>query len=187
MAEITATLTGTRPLLLNCDRGANPLDPETIAFKMLNAKRGKTTENYEEVARAQWELSMYKTADGQPGLPGLNFEAAIRKAAMKSKRGKLVQEGVMVLDEMTPIIYTGPRNMDALFKVAADVRAVVVGGKRVMKARPIFRQWQLVYTVQFDPEIVDAENLMEFIATAGRLIGIGDFRPRFGRFTATFS
>jgi len=187
MAEITATLTGTRPLILHSDKGANPLDPDTIAFKMLTGKRGKTTENHEEIMRAEWELGMYKTADGQPGLPGLNFEAAIRRAAMKSKKGKLVQEGVMVLDEISPVVHPGPRSMDALFKVAADVRSVVVGGKRITRTRPIFRTWKIVFTIQHDPEILDASDVMEFVSTAGKLIGIGDFRPRFGRFTAEFS
>jgi hypothetical protein len=35
------------------------------------------------------------------------------------------------------------------------------------------------------PEYVDAGTLHEVISAAGRLIGVGDFRPTYGRFQVT--
>ena len=54
----------------------------------------------------------------------------------------------------------------------------------ISPARPAMRAG---WTVTFDllimlPEYVDRNALRETIESAGRLIGIGDFRPTFGRF-----
>jgi hypothetical protein len=35
------------------------------------------------------------------------------------------------------------------------------------------------------PEYIDPALLREVIATAGRLVGVGDFRPTYGRFSTT--
>ena len=54
----------------------------------------------------------------------------------------------------------------------------------VNRVRPAMR---LGWKVTFDmmvvlPEYIDRNMLRETIEAAGRLIGIGDFRPTFGRF-----
>jgi hypothetical protein len=39
--------------------------------------------------------------------------------------------------------------------------------------------------LEIDSSIVDVKTVAEWIAVAGRLRGVGDWRPRFGRFTVT--
>ena len=63
-----------------------------------------------------------------------------------------------------------------------DQRMVVVGRARVTRTRPIFHEWGLELTVSYDPEIVDREHVIEAMQTAGRFVGLGDYRPKFGRF-----
>jgi hypothetical protein len=35
-----------------------------------------------------------------------------------------------------------------------------------------------------DPGVIELEDIRQIADTAGQLIGLGDWRPRFGRFTA---
>ena len=63
-----------------------------------------------------------------------------------------------------------------------DVRGVRIGQSRVMRTRPIFRNWQAEFEVLFDDEQVNQSDVVRAIVDAGRISGVGDFRPKFGRF-----
>ena len=65
----------------------------------------------------------------------------------------------------------------------ADVRAVRVQASRVMRCRPIFRDWSLEFTAMHDPSVMAGRAIAEALEIAGQQIGLGDFRPKFGRFT----
>jgi hypothetical protein len=65
-----------------------------------------------------------------------------------------------------------------------DVRRVVIQRSGVNRTRPAMRAgWkaQFVLTVLL-PEYIDRALLNEVVSTAGRLIGLADFRPTYGRF-----
>ena len=53
-----------------------------------------------------------------------------------------------------------------------------------MRCRPIFREWVTDAKGMLDPNILDFEELVQIADTAGNLIGLGDWRPRYGRFEA---
>ena len=59
---------------------------------------------------------------------------------------------------------------------------------RVMRYRPMFRDWKLTFDVEFEDEI-SAEVMKEAFEIAGRYVGIGDWRPqkkgKFGKFQVT--
>jgi hypothetical protein len=46
----------------------------------------------------------------------------------------------------------------------------------------MFRQWELDFTVHYLPDILNDAQVREAMVTAGRIIGLGDYRPKFGRF-----
>jgi hypothetical protein len=52
-----------------------------------------------------------------------------------------------------------------------------------MRTRPIFRQWAATIIVDFLPDQLNARDVIELAEVGGRIIGIGDWRPKFGRFT----
>ena len=58
----------------------------------------------------------------------------------------------------------------------------VVGQSKVMRTRPRFDDWSLTFTLMFELEYMQRDQLIEIVQIAGRRVGIGDFRPRFGRF-----
>jgi len=62
---------------------------------------------------------------------------------------------------------------------------VIVGGKRIMRCRPYFVDWQLAFTLWFQPDIIDADVARQCLHDAGEQTSLGDYRPRYGRFAIT--
>lgn len=65
-----------------------------------------------------------------------------------------------------------------------DRRRVVIQRNGINRTRPAMKAgWKVEFELQvLIPEYVDPNALRETIETAGRLIGLGDFRPTYGRF-----
>jgi hypothetical protein len=51
-----------------------------------------------------------------------------------------------------------------------------------MRTRPIFPEWELEFTVEYSPDLVQRDRLEEWVEVAGRQIGLSDWRPNYGRF-----
>jgi hypothetical protein len=56
-----------------------------------------------------------------------------------------------------------------------------------MRYRPIFRNWSLSATVMVNEDVVNLNEVKKALVDAGALIGLGDYRPRFGRFNVEFA
>ena len=110
----------------------------------------------------------------------------LRDAAAKSKEGKLVQAGLFVTDEAL-LVYDGPKDPEALWKKGKnlDRSSCKVGQQRVIRSRPIFHDWELTFVVNVDPSILEPSRVTDFVHLAGRVCGLGDWRPRHGRFIVT--
>ena len=66
-----------------------------------------------------------------------------------------------------------------------DQRSAVVQRGRILRARPRWDAWALKFTVQVtDPRGTEID-LKQFLEEAGRTVGIGDYRPKFGLFEVT--
>jgi hypothetical protein len=186
MDSIKIQLKGSSPTIMQCDRLVNPFDPLTRALKTLTAKRKKTDADLEEIHRIKYAGSLYLgDAKIGPYWPGINIDRMIVDAAKLSRRGMDIKRAFMVLDDMVPLIYDGPRTVDKLYADSrfVDIRSVVIRGQRVMTCRPIFRDWAVEFEAAFDPDVLNREDVIGFFATAGQFIGLSTFRPRFGRFT----
>lgn len=167
-------------------RLSNPLDEIAKAMKRISSKRVKTEEDYEEMARLEHAGGLYLDPDVGPYVPGQNFERCLVDAARITKAGKKIERGVFVETDVNPLAYDGPRDRDGLwkdenFRHAASVK---VGMVRVTRTRPQFRAWRVDAEGMFDPAVINLTELQEIAGTAGRMIGLGDWRPRFGRFEA---
>lgn len=182
METIKIKVTGISPLLMHSDRFANPLDPLTKAHKELTSKRKKTDDDHEAIARSEWNGSLYIDEHG-PFIPGQNFDASIIAGAKMQKLGSTVKRAVQVLDDRVYIEYDGPKKADALFVPEfIDVRGVKVGTAKIMRCRPIFRKWAAEFSVAFNPEQINRGELIKAVSDAGQLVGVCDYRPRFGKF-----
>jgi len=151
-------------------------------IKKITSKRKKTDEDYEKIAELEWYGGLY-IDDGKIVVPGENIEAMIVAAAKKNKLGKQFTAGLMC-DGSWPLIYDGPKNIDKLwenerYRLMKNVR---VGQAKVMRCRPIFRSWKLEFELQWLPELINEEQIDEAVVIAGRIIGLCDWKPKFGRF-----
>ena len=62
----------------------------------------------------------------------------------------------------------------------------MVQRSRLLRTRAKFDDWQCVFVVGTDPELVDQQQLERWIKIAGTRVGLGDWRPeksgQYGRF-----
>ena len=171
-------------------RLSNPLDPAAKALKKVTSKRNKTDDDYAEAAHLEFRGGLYHDTDAGPYIPSDNIWRCLYDAAKKSKRGPKVKEGVLITTDVNPLAGYGrsgkSRDAEALwadenFRHYASAK---VGQVRVTRCRPIFRTWKVAADGILDANVLDYAELEQIAETAGLLIGLGDWRPKFGRFTA---
>lgn len=183
MKKTTIRISGLTPLIMHSGRLADPLDPATQTLARLTSKRKKTIEDHKAVSKAEWYGGIYVDDTGYPCLPGEVLEAALVEGAKKDKLGKVAKGGIVVADNYR-LIYEGPKTVDGLWEHGGFLKraGVKVGMARVIRSRPIFPKWGCQFDVLWDPSLVkDEEQVIQIAANAGQS-GIGDWRPKFGRF-----
>lgn len=187
MKTLRARWTGIRPLVMHNGLLADPTNPVVRAIKKITSKGSKklTDADYEERDRLEWHGGLYWDEDDGLIVPSDNIERCIQLGAQKSRLGKDVQAAVFCTQTHTPLIYDGPRKKEDLF---ADPKftlrkGVAVAKSRVIRVRPMIPTgWILEVEVEFDETIVNPQNLLQAMTDAGSLVGLGDWRPKFGRF-----
>lgn len=173
---------GVSALLSHNGQLANPLNEFSKKIKQISSKRSKTEADFEEMARLEWHGGLY-LMDGKPCIPGEVLEATLISAARKNKRGKQAQAGILCPGNY-PITYDGPTDLDTMW---ADPRfRLTVGARvqksRIMRTRPIFREWSAEIEVMYDPAMLNKSEVESIVRIAGEDIGLMDWRPKFGRF-----
>lgn len=186
MKLLNIKITGTRPFLSHNDTLSDPLNPLTKYHKSLSSKRKKTDEDYALLAESQLVTSCYY--DEQIGfvMNGEMIEACIKSGAKLNKLGKVIDRAIMLTDVVFPMtIKNCPANPQELAKNPDFIyaKSVKIGTARVMSYRPIFRDWSVEFGLMFDEEQITKEELLMVLENAGNLCGVGDWRPRFGRFS----
>lgn len=185
--------TGVRPLVLHCGMLADPTNPFVIAIKKLTAKKAKKTDfDNEEIARLEWMGSLYLAENKKTlVIPSDNIECAIKDGARKSRLGKDVEAAVFCAEPEIEInhadlkgktpeqLYNDPSGKFVLRK------GVKVQKNRVIRVRAMVpTNWSLSFTVEYDESIINARALDQAMSDAGSLVGLGDWRPKFGRFVS---
>ena len=185
MKSVKFHIQGVAPMLLHNAQLSDPLNYWTKQVKEISGKRNKTDDDLWEMARREWFGGMYLTGNGTkvPCMPGANLERMIRDAAKLSKGGKKVERGAIVPED-SPIIYDGPKDLDKLWatKKFYDRSSAGIGRQRVIRTRPYFPVWELKFEALYDPEMIEGTEIEAFVALAGRVIGLSDWRPKHGRF-----
>jgi hypothetical protein len=178
-------LKGVSPLLMHNVRLANPGDAVAMELKKVSAKQKKTDSDYTRMSDIEFRGGLYLNGDLRIIIPAKCIEAAIYEAAGKIIRSgkKLFKSSVFVFEDSI-LGYDGPKDPE---KLAEDqrfysVEPVVIQRKRIMRTRPIFRTWTAETVVTFFPESVNESQVNDAIEYAGRMVGLCDWRPRYGRF-----
>lgn len=196
--EATYTITGISPLLLHSGQAIDPLNQYAKAMKGATKKRQKTDDDQAAISKIEWFMSIYHDGaedtikDGEVKvdstarviLPAMSIEAMVTAGGKKLKMGNQVKSGIIV-EADARLIYDGPDSIAALYSGGKHIHRVAarVGTARVMRTRPIFRVWSAKISVTHDETVIDEPEVFQILKTAGQLVGVGDWRPRFGRFT----
>ena len=183
--ELNFRIVGVSPLLMHNGQLADQSNVWTRKIKEISSKRKKVDSDYEEMARLEWLGSLY-LYNKEPCIPGYVMEGCLigkGGAARKERMGKEAAAGLWVLDDF-PLEYEGLRDPNELWEDEAfRFQALVsVNSSRVMRTRPIFKNWAANIKVQFDDELVDEESARRWPEVAGAQVGLMDWRPKFGRF-----
>lgn len=175
--RLTVGIVGTAPMLLH-NWNIEAIEEKANAAKGSKVKKTDNIESY-----------VYRCDDGSLGFPGMNFAASIREAGryMQDPRSPrksamdLCKAGVIALSVIVPF---EPRTETWDYE---DARRVVVQRSGVTRIRPAMREgWRLTFDLLIaTPEYLPSETMAHLIGMAGRLQGIGDYRPTFGRFAVT--
>ncbi len=196
------TVEGTSPLLCSNVESSDPLGEGSRQKAFFHSKRKKNDEDHRALRTLDWIFSGYWKNHGKvaidednnmvdfadfsaPTLPGANFQRCLRNAATKWKLGKDVLRSVVVSNN-PEIEYDGPKDAIEMFnsrtpkyqKAAFTCRGVWVN-------RLMIPEWQVTYRLTVDDEILSVSQLKQIITMAGKAEGLGTWRPRHGRFTAS--
>ena len=98
-----------------------------------------------------------------------------------------MQAACFVQDETVKVSYEGPKNKDKMFEDPSFVlrKGVKVQTSRIIRIRPMIPTgWSITFTLEYDESILNEKSILKAMNDAGALIGLGDWRPKFGRFVS---
>jgi hypothetical protein len=187
---------GRSPLLMHRGGLADPMDRYAALMKEITGKRKKTEADHAELARIEWYGSMYADKQGRPCIPGEVIEGMLGMAGAKFRlkqvvRSSLFSDGDWPLEfpdskaiERLEASSGGNPALDWLWESGKykDSRLESVNAGKVLRTRPRFDQWALNFEVEVDTDQLSKDQLAQILETAGRLVSLGDRRPKFGRF-----
>lgn len=166
------TIMGTADLLFHrwdCDAVQEKAD----------AKKGSAAKKTDNV-----ESYVYRLDSGELAVPGEYLRMSLIGAAKfkqdpRSPRKSAADLFKAAVISLTPLAGLGTKKWDY-----EDRRRCVIQRNSITRVRPAMKAgWSAQFELQINlPEYVDPHLLNEVIQSAGKLIGVGDFRPTFGRF-----
>jgi hypothetical protein len=170
--RVAVTIRGEADLLFhrwNCEA----VEAKSKAAKGSAAKKTDNIESY-----------VYRNDQGEICLPGEYLRQAVIAAAKfrqdpRSPRKSAVDLVKAAVVSLTPLASLGVTAWDYEHRCRVQVQR-----NGVTRVRPALRAgWQasFIFAVNL-PEYVSQEMLLGLLTDAGRLVGVGDFRPTYGRF-----
>lgn len=190
MKDVKIKITGIRPLVLHNGLLADPTNPYTLAIKKITSKGSKklTEHDYTERDRLEWLGGLYWSESlNAIALPSDNIERCIQEGAKKNRLGKDFAAAVFVSESEVAVDHRlSGQTREAMYSEPAYTlrKGVKVQLSRIIRIRPMIPTgWSLTFTVEFDESIVNRNAVIQALTEAGALVGLGDWRPKFGRFT----
>lgn len=186
MNQIKFQIEGVVPLLLHNGRTKNPLDHYAKALKEIASKRNKTDSDYERMAFIEMQAGLYVDSDNNTiHIPDNIIEQCITGGAKQERLGKKFAAGMfvdepMVLKDFSGRVYTREQVLeDRRYWFTTDVK---IQRNSVMRTRPRFDEWKGEFVVTYNPDVLNEAQVVRAAKKAGSLVGLCDWRPKFGRF-----
>jgi len=157
-------------------------------FKEEGSDSGSQTKIGKKDYKAEVEEALYCSPEGEIYVPATQIKGTLIESGKqlrvvgkgKSTYSKLFGAFVLIEPDAIPMLNQ---------KWEIDSRAVVIQKSRIMRYRPVFKEWGLKFNLMVMDDGIGLEVIKEGLNIAGNYIGIGDFRPAkkgsFGRFMVT--
>lgn len=175
MRKFNVSVKGLVPLLQA--RHLTPNEEEEIS----GLKQGKQKKR-DVTDQEQFDVHAYKNSDGKFYQPSEMIEAAMAKAAVNfklegKKSYKDVIKGGIIVNPIEILHKSQKFIVDARWGKNPNTRGAV------WVVRPRIDDWELNFSIDLlQDERVSEQTLKEILAYAGLYVGIGAWRPKFGRF-----
>lgn len=133
---------------------------------------------------AEAETAFYKLEDGTICQPSDHVHAALLKAAVNFQipgKGKKTYK-----DLVNSALVVEPDQLAHIHQdYTIDRRWVTVSRSKVLRHRPRLEKWALKFRLIVTDDQFPVKVVRQILDYAGRYVGIGDYRPKFGRFMVT--
>lgn len=191
LEAVRVRLKGVTPLLQHSARLSDPLNVFAKAIREISGKRKKTEADLMQIAKLEWRGSLYVDDQLNVILPAESIKAALIGGAKREKSGPQARGGTFVFISPVLVHDASEVSIDELWG-NGDTKNVhrvsaKVNSSRVMRTRPQFHDWSVEVDIHYDTSQAQSSDILRWLETAGRIIGIGDWRPEssgnFGRFT----
>lgn len=171
--SVKVKIEGMAPLLFhrwNCDSVAE----KAAAAKGSKAKKSDDTESY-----------VYRDDGGDLCVPGEYLRQAIIHSAKYVQDPRSPRKSAMDLFKAGTVMHTELASLNTKEWDFMDQRRVVIQRNGITRMRPAMHKgWQASFEIEIIlPEYINRQLLQHVLMNAGRLVGIGDFRPTYGRFS----
>jgi hypothetical protein len=202
MEKITTTWTGIRPLIMSNPQTVQVSNAYAMKSRELGAamkaarKKGdedKMVSLEKQQIRNDWEASAYwDDAEKKFFIPDSLLLACIRNGAAASKKGKDIDRAVLTSETQAYVETTKHKTLqaafeDETFRLECPCKIPPKTGALIWKARAVMPTgWKLTFDIEYDDGIVERKSLERALQAAG-VVGIGGWRPKFGRFTVEVS
>jgi hypothetical protein len=172
---VEVELTGSAPLLFH-RWSVDGVAAKAAAKKNSKAKKEDDLESY-----------VYRTDSGELAIPGEYFRMSIIFAAKYKQDPRSPRKSAMDLFKAGLVTLTDLSSLGVKDWDYVDRRRVKIQQNAITRSRPAVNTgWRANVIFQvLTPEYIGADLLNETLQSAGRLVGVGDFRPTFGRFQVT--
>ncbi len=185
MKNLRITWKGISPLIMHSCQCVNPLHPISREMKKYTSKKKKTEEDLLKIADLEWESGAYWQDGLGLYIPAENIEATLVNGGKSNKKGKDIQKYVNVTEPFIPFLYGEDLTKEELIKDYRyrDTRIMTVQRSRIVRTRPRFNQWHIVFNLLYDETKIDLDTIVNAMEYAGSFVGLCDSRPKYGQFT----
>jgi hypothetical protein len=170
MTKLVVKIKGTRGLLMH----------STTAMLKPKSNKVKSSE-HDPVEEAK--DCLYLNEAKKICVPSMAVLSSMRKAATQLKKAGAGKK------TLKDFVFSGLRIEPEMIELPnqnyeVDIRPVVIMRSRIMRARPLFKEWNLTFEVEIvDEQTWDSGMVRQVLEEAGKYNGLLDFRPLFGTFS----
>jgi len=136
----------------------------------------------EDAIKRSVEMCLYRNKENKICIPSIWLERTLVKAGTSFKLGG---SGKKTYKDHLNAFVTAHPELSPLSnqKFEIDTRSVIINRGRILRSRPKFEEgWKVNFQVVIQNDEITINTFKEILEFAGKYGGLGDYRPKYGRF-----